>query len=204
MNYPLADLAFASSARDHATISHDSLCRLFAELGLRHEPSEIDRLFQLAHVSQTEDPGPPFEIRMGGWQLDLPTAIARGVTNGTVLGALLAATGQASVPATVLSVVVPFIFDLQRVNISRSDKVILAALLQDPWGREPIDVWYDKLPSHVREELSSLEFVDVIERLEDAGLVDVDDWDVATIKHPSQRRLARLNLPGYPGVNSDG
>jgi hypothetical protein len=74
---------------------------------------------------------PPFEMRLGSWQLDLPVAAAHGIVNGVVLTSVLAAQQQASIPATVLSVVVPLLFNLEQVRLSASERAVYAELLRD-------------------------------------------------------------------------
>ncbi|MDP9402323.1 MAG: hypothetical protein M3P85_03110 [Actinomycetota bacterium] len=93
---------------------------------------------------------PPFEMRLGSWQLDLPVAAARGIVNGVVLTSVLAAQQQASIPATVLSVVVPLLFNLERVRLSASERAVYAELLRGAPDRKAVDEWHQSLPDHVR------------------------------------------------------
>lgn len=139
--------------------------------------------------------GSDFEMRIGEWRLNAPVATARALVNGVVLTAALAANGESSIPATVLSVIVPLVFDLERIAISPSDRAVYAALLREAPDRRAIDDWYRSLPTHLQGEISSLEFRDLVERLQDAGLVEQDLFDVVTIDPLSRRRLRRLALP---------
>lgn len=136
-----------------------------------------------------------FELRAGDWHLDLPAAIARSLINATVLTGALALLHEASIPAAVLGVVVPLIFDVKRVKLGASDRYVYAVLREQAPHRRAIRGWYDQLPPHVRDEVTALEFRDIIERLEDAGLVGLDERDQLALAQPSDRRLVRLRLP---------
>lgn len=102
---------------------------------------------------------------------------------------------QTSIPATVLSVAVPILVDIQRVEISPADKYVFATLLQSS-EHESLEDWYASLPSRVTE-LTELEFRDVIGRLRDAGLAEQDDGSIS-VRRPNPRHLVRLALPSVP------
>jgi hypothetical protein len=90
-----------------------------------------------------------FELRAGEWHLDLPAALARSLINATVLTGALALLHEASLPAAVLGVVVPLIFDVQRVKLGASNRYIYAVLREQAPHRRAIRGWYDQLPRHV-------------------------------------------------------
>jgi hypothetical protein len=176
----------------HLRLGPDDLERVLADLGLAGAADEA--LLQQSLRAHGLD-GPPFEIRIGPWRVDLPAAIARGVLNGAVLTAVLASQHETSIPVTVLSVVVPLVFDLERIYVSPSDKVVFAHLLRDAPDRRRVDDWYASLPAHLRDEISTLEFRDLLARLEDADLATLDELDVLQVDPPTPRRLVGLRLP---------
>ena len=137
----------------------------------------------------------PFELRRGNWYIDLPRATARAVLNGTVLTLALAAINDATLPAVVLSVVVPLLFDVEHVKLSATDRYVYALLRHTSFDIKPIDDWYSDLPSSVRHEIEPLEFRELVERLGDAGLVSVDFFDQLQLRDVKDRRLVRLELP---------
>lgn len=182
---------FPASMGESPTLSRAHVAELLAECGL-----QLDELDVSVAVLAAEQGGPTdFEIRVGDWRLDGSRGALTAIVNGVAITAALAALGAASIPVAVVSMVVPVIFNLERVEIRPSDRVVLAELLRDPWGRQPIVDWYNALPEHVSAEISQLEFRDLIGRLEDAGLAEVDDFDMATIDAPAPRRMAHLRLP---------
>ncbi len=172
------------------TILAGDLARFLGDLGLPADDIVIRMLAGELGIG-----GSDFEIRIGEWRLNATVATARALVNGIVLTAALAAKGESSIPATVLSVIVPLVFDLERVAISASDRVVYAALLSDAPDRRAIDDWYDSLPVHLQAEITKLEFRDLIERLQDVGLAEQDLFGVVTLDLPSRRRLRRLSLP---------
>lgn len=166
------------------------LGKYLATLGLRYDQHAVHMLAGELGLETS-----PFEIRIGEWQLNTSVAAARALVNGVVLTAALAAKGETSIPATVLSVVVPLVFDLERVTVSASDRIVFTDLLRHAPTRQHIDEWYDDLGDHIRAEITKLEFCDLVERLEDAGLVDRDPFDIVAVDPPTQRRRRRLELP---------
>ena len=174
-----------------STLDRSQLAEVLTELGLTFEELDVCVAMIAAEYGAATD----FEIRVGDWRLDGSRSALSAVVNGVAMTVALAAVGAASIPAAVVSLVVPVIFNLERIEIRPSDRVILAELLDDPWGHKSITDWYGGLPEHVRSEITELEFRDLLGRLEDAGLASVDDLDSATVDQPSPRRLASLRLP---------
>lgn len=185
-----ADNAIALLDNGTADVTSERLCALLGQLGLPADEVAIRMLAgELGH-DQSE-----FELRIGEWRLNLSVAAARALVNGAVLTAALAAKGEASIPATVLSVIVPLIFDLERITLAPSDRVVYVDLVRHAPDRKHIDDWYASLSDHIKDEISNLEFRDLIERLDDAGLVDNDLFDLVTVDPQTARRRRRLSLP---------
>jgi hypothetical protein len=113
----------------------------------------------------------PLALRLGNWRADMPTKILQsGVTAALMVGAIEAA-GINSTPVVVLAAVVPFLVDVEHVEISQSDRMVFAALktnLVTPQERRAL---WGSLPADLQHELTFLEFVDLLERLEQAGVI---------------------------------
>lgn len=181
---------FAVTDNDNdTTIGAGDLAHFLDDLGLPADDLVIRMLAGELGIGSSD-----FEIRIGEWRLNSKVATARALVNGVVLTAALAAKDESSIPATVLSVIVPLVFDLERVAISASDRAVYAALLRDAPDRRAIDDWYSSLPTHLQAEITNLEFQDLFERLEEAGLAEQDYFGVLTLDLPSRRRLRRLSL----------
>jgi hypothetical protein len=115
-----------------------------------------------------------YEIRTGAWRLDLNAAIAKAAACGTVTTLILRGLSTDSIPATVLSVIAPLLFELERVEVSAGDLVVHAQLTE-ALGDDVVHLteMYERLPCDIRDELSVREFVDTVERLRESRLVIV-------------------------------
>lgn len=164
--------------------------------GLGILPADLDSMIAVLAVEEAGEL--PYQLGVGDWRIDLRAAAARALINGATLTAALAATHQTSVPATVLSVVIPLLFDLERVTLSPPDRYLYAVLLNAPQSSLPIEQWYQHLPARVTAELTELEFRDVMGRLEEAGAIEIDAAGQASPSLPTPRRLVKLALPVPP------
>ncbi|MEO7261786.1 MAG: hypothetical protein ABI047_11100 [Jatrophihabitantaceae bacterium] len=113
----------------------------------------------------------PFELRTGQWRLDATAAVAKAVACASVSAIVLEALGQTSVTATVLSIVAPFLFEIERIEISAGDVYLHGRLLQElsTAPHKLRDAWA-ALPPDLRDELPMSEFVSLVERLTQAQL----------------------------------
>jgi hypothetical protein len=187
-----AEAAGVDTAETTWRLDGGTLDALAARLGADRQ--SIERLV-VAGALATGVELDQFQLHAGGWYLDLPAATARALLNGAVLTGALAALHEASLPAAVLSLVIPLLFDVERVRLSESDRYVYALLRRKLFDRKSIDDWYAELPQRVRDEIGPLEFRNLAVRLKDARLVDLDLFDQLQLTDVSDRRLVRLELP---------
>lgn len=135
-----------------------------------------------------------YEIRTGGWRLDLPAAVAKAAACSTVTTILLRGVGADSVPATVLSIVAPLLFELERIEVSAED-LIVHAYLTEAASNDVLHLaeLYERLPVDVQSELSVREFAGAVERLRDARLLVVGTEGVK-LQHPGAANGFKLYL----------
>ncbi len=116
--------------------------------------------------------------RPGGWVLRLGDATARAGLATAVTAGVMAAAGFDQLPALVLPAVLPLLIDLDHVELSPGDRHVLATLRLQPdvvnTENSP-PALYDALPADLRDQVSMPDFLDLIERLRDAGQADTDD-----------------------------
>jgi len=196
--YPLPDGTMEPAdligiATDHQTwtMTRTQIVDLLSELHVL--PEDLDSLIAVLAVDVKGEL--PYPIRVGGWQLDLPAAAGRALPNSAVLTAALAANNQSSIPATVIGVAVPLLFDVEKVRLSPGDRYVYAVLLNAAHSSLTFEQWYQHLPERVTDEVTGLELRDILGRLEDAGAVDTDTAGTTSVKIPSPRRLVKLALP---------
>lgn len=153
---------------------------------------EVSRVTRAA--IRTLDSGDlPLQMHTGAWTLDVPAASVKAISCAVLTTIVLAGLGAESVPATVLSIVAPFLFEIDRVEVG-ADDIWVHGHLHAAAGSEPTHLaeLYHRLPDHVRAELSVREFVGVIERLQAARLVNVSPEGVYV--HATGHRHFRLLL----------
>lgn len=186
----LATLA-AGDAGERVQVSREQLLAVFGDAlpGFAdvHVDMEIAVLAQIAG----EQPVDAFGLRVGHWRIDLPTRLAQTAIATSVLGGAIAVTGQASVSVAVLALILPFIVDVERVEVRTRDRIVRAhlsnpSLLDDPAAA------YAALPDELRAQLTLLELADVLDRLRDAGELPSDD----------DRSTITVRLPPTPGSST--
>jgi len=134
------------------------------------------------------------EMRTGTWCLDLEAATVKAVSCATVTSLILGCMGAQSIPVTVLSIVAPFLFEVERIEISAGDVWVHASLLDAASGDTVhLPELYERLPPDVRNELTIRDFIAVVERLQRASLLSLGP--TGAVVHPVKRRADfRLRL----------
>ncbi|UWZ34683.1 TIR domain-containing protein [Dactylosporangium roseum] len=137
---------------------------------------------------------PPFEVRTNTWRIDLPVAVAHAVLGGVAGAAIIAAAGAPPLPTALVSLAVPFLLRIRRVELEARDVTVhaeLTAAVRD----EPhhLNKLYQQLPARSRAELTIGEFIEVVERLLDARLAAVGP-DGVRLRARGRHRGFRLAL----------
>lgn len=93
---------------------------------------------------------------------------------------------------------------VERVTLAPSEKYVNAVLLNAPatvaGAALSVEAWYAHLPARVQEEVTLLEFRDIVGALEGAGTVEVSDLGDVSVEIPSTRRRVRLALSAGPAL----
>ena len=146
-------------------------------------------------------PVTPLEMRTDTWRIDLEGATIKAVSCATVTTLILNCMGAPSIPATVLSIVAPFLFEIERIEISADDVWVHGRLLEAASGDAVhLPELYERLPGDVRDELTVRDFIAIIERLQHARLLSVGPDGV--VIHPIEQQAGfalRLRLASFPG-----
>lgn len=158
-------------------------------------PSETVQLALRAALRANEQPVPSLEMRTAGWKLDLNAAILKSVSTATLTTATLSVMGADSVPATVLSIIAPFLFEIDRIEVEAEDFWVHAHLVEvvDANDVTRMSDLYDRLPSEVREELTVREFAGVVERLQEARLLTLQNGGIQ-VRSSSRKSQFWLSL----------
>ena len=135
-------------------------------------PSEDVQLALVGALRANGTSLPHLELSTGTWRLDLKTAALKAVSCSIVTTLILQGLGASSIPASVLSIVAPFLFELERVDVAADDVWVHARLLDAAAGDVVhLRELYERLPPDVRAELSERDFVGVVDRLRAARLL---------------------------------
>jgi uncharacterized protein YbcV (DUF1398 family) len=113
----------------------------------------------------------PLALRFGNWRVDMSATIFRSGLTAALMVSAIEAAGITSTAVVVLAAVVPCLVDVDHVAVSQSDRLVFAALktkLATPQQRRAL---WDSLPADLQHEITFLEFVDLLARLEQAGVI---------------------------------
>jgi hypothetical protein len=173
---PVGELV-AQWTDDMGMVSVDDarIAEVLGAMGL-HARSDAKRIEGILRQVLSDLSDEPLSLRIGNWRVDMSATVFRsGVTAALLVGAIEAA-GINSTAVVVLAAVVPFLVDVDHVAVNPSDRMVLAALktkLATPQERSAL---WDSLPIDLQHEITFLEFVDLLDRLERAGVIRaVDD-----------------------------
>jgi hypothetical protein len=168
----VAILDRAADPPERSSIDRDDLYalleRAFPGRSELHRDLEVLVLEQVGEVAGAGG----YALRIGDWRLDVPTRALQTAIASAMLAGTIHVAGVTSIPVTVLAVVLPFVVDIERIEVRTRDRMVMAALReQELTGREAVDALYERLPDDVRGQLTRFEFADTFDRLTAAGML---------------------------------
>lgn len=113
--------------------------------------------------------GDPFQMRVGGWRIDLRKSVVQATFASALMIAAINVAGEGSIPIEILAIALPFLVDVERIEVSVADRYVLGEMRLRDLQPATVEDWWTSLPSRLREEMTHLEFLDLIGRLRDAG-----------------------------------
>jgi glycosyltransferase involved in cell wall biosynthesis len=151
-------------------VDEERLAAIAEELGLGAGPARahFDDAIRTAIECATDEPYP---VRLGDWSVTLPPERLRAIVSTALVLAAVQLTGVASTALVVIAAVVPHLFDVTRVRVDKADRSVVADLREDV-AADGLRVAWEKLPEGLRHELPYVEFVDVVDGLRHAGVLD--------------------------------
>jgi hypothetical protein len=159
-----------------ATIDHDSLSALFSAITGLAQDDPAAGICEDAFLAAIEQSPVPLELRPGGWRVDVAATAVRTALSAAIMTAVLWAGGFDQIPTFVLPAVLPLLVAAQRVELSGKQKYLLAELHRSVGSAQGLavhpDVLYNKLPQHIRDQLSPLDFRDFLDAFIGAGIAD--------------------------------
>jgi hypothetical protein len=128
--------------------------------------------------------------------VDLRGGLARTALATAFLAGVLAASGVTGLLPLVAPAVLPLLFDVRQVRLTRSQELILAELRLTPEARSgglTAEELYARLPPQIQNQLSWLDFVDFLDQVRRAGLADSAEGDRMILRPPDKARF-RISL----------
>jgi len=97
-----------------------------ATVGNGIDEATAERIARLARYLLDGDPA--LSMRLGPYKLDAPRAAVKAAVTAAALAIAIEGAGLDSVPVVVLACVVPFLVEIERVELTPGDDLIVAAL----------------------------------------------------------------------------
>jgi hypothetical protein len=162
-----------------------------AAVGADLDPGTVERVARLARYLLAADPA--LGMRLGSFQIDASRAAVKAAVTAAVLALAIEGAGLDSVPVVILAAVIPFLVEIERVQLAPGDAVVVAALrsVASPGGDDRD--WYLALPGELRSQLTQLEFLNLLGRLREAGIVTTNTAGDNQLASGSGR--LRLRIP---------
>lgn len=130
-------------------------------------------------------------LRLGRWRIDLQRQGVRAGLLTAVAAAALVRRGFTDLGIVFVTAVLPSVFDIERIELSAGDRLMLVELRARPAFREGFateDELYASLPEDKRATINRYDFADFIQRLRDAGLTDDSGEDWLRLRDPDDPR----------------
>ena len=108
----------------------------------------------------------------GGWTFNLKAGLVKTALSGAFMAGMFCWMGFESVSATVLPSILPFLFELEKIELSQKEETILAKLLVREEVKQKLHSTtelYQMLPAATRKMINELDFLDFLEKLGLAG-----------------------------------
>lgn len=131
--------------------------------------------------------GDPFELRVDGWRIDVRKSVIQATIASALMMGAIDLSGGGSIPIEVLAIALPFLVDVERIELSTSDKYVLARMRLRNLQPDAVKTWWKALPQRVREEMTYLEFLDLINRLREVGAIELEPDGTASLKKDRPR-----------------
>lgn len=155
--------------------------------------STCEDVFRAA-IASLEDTtaGARLQFGVGGWTVRLNEGLVQGALIAALLPGILILAKCPDIPSALWPTILPILLVIERCRLSKSETEVLAILSRRPDIVDvelPIKTLYEKLPAQVRDMLSVLDFIDVVESLRRAGRADATDDKVKVRSQPAGFRV---------------
>lgn len=114
-----------------------------------------------------------FHFKTPGWKISLSEGIIKSALAAPTLYGVLWYFGVTTgLAAVVVPTILPFFFDIKRIELSKKEEEIFAELplLENSKKYKTSREWYHSLPNKIKKDVNELDFLDFMQKLVDGGL----------------------------------
>lgn len=172
-------------------ISQESLEQMMASFGKEfHFSSDLQQEAETVFLNTLQLHPATSELHLlprGGWEIKVSDHLLKTAFTTTLLSVMLGALGLTMLPGYVLPAVLPLLFDIEKITLTRKEEEILLELTR--WesihqqSRNPKEL-YAMLSEETQFQLPYLDFLDFVEKLEKAGFAKPTDKDRVILSNP--------------------
>ena len=116
-------------------------------------------------------------LKTNGWKVTIKKNLAKNLVTSSLIGGLLYYLGYTQLPGILLPAIVPLLFDVENITLTKKEEQIWLKLPLRP-GRRSFKTaaeFYHSLPEPIRLQVNELDFEDFMDKLVLAGFSRVDD-----------------------------
>ncbi len=135
---------------------------------------EAEQVFEKAFLEYVGKSREETELAFinGGWTFNLKAGLTKTALSGAFMAGMFCWIGFESVSAAVLPSILPFLFELEKIELSQKEETILAKLMVKEEVKQRLHSTaelYQILPAATRKMINELDFEDFLEKLDLAG-----------------------------------
>ncbi len=108
-----------------------------------------------------------------GWKISLSGALIKTAITTALLASAFYLLEADSIPLQLIPAIIPVLFDIERIKLSRGDKYLIGEIYAKKKLRNKflgIEDLYKKLPNKVKKQLNKKDFYDFVEKLISVGI----------------------------------
>lgn len=184
--------------QDHLIdVSQKEIIEYWNQISLDDDYSRIDStetvesvfLHLLGHQNSDE-----LKFINGGWTINAKAGfIKTAIGYATMAGVFTLIGTTGSIALMVLPSVLPFLFEIEKIELNKKEQYILAKLLlrdEVKTQMHNINQLYELLPNEIKSDLNILDFIDFLEKLDLAGYKDTYTEKVYRLSENARFKLS--------------
>ena len=181
-------MIFKDLSKSTLVISQKELYELWEQINLieplySYSFSEFEYSFQKIADSNSS------ELRFSphGWTIELKEGLVKASVLGVLQTMLFKAFNESNIPLTILVMVVPLLFNLNKISLSEKERTIYLDLTNNPLAtvhaHSTNELYDNYLSDDMKSNINRLDFLDFLEKLKQVGLLKKISSEKLVIKN---------------------